>query len=361
MNTRNLLLGISISAVLIYIIIWQPQVDELFHGEVDVFEAVFGRLRIDFFLVWGVLKGVYFLPLIVAMLVTPAHVLIRSHRWVLMIAPLGRLRVRDSYSLQMVGYLANTVLPFRIGEVIRAVLLGRRINIAKSTALATVVLERVIDIICLLVVTVVVGFLFPFPQSVKQGAVIIGVGSVMLIAGIFYLAFSTEPFGGVIGRAFSLLPRKISEKVRRLTVQFADGFSMLRASHRTLPVIFESLFLWLMYGLQVFLVFVAFDFQNVYPQIATSPVLAGFVILVISAAGLSLPSAPGGVGTFHAANIFALSLFGVSTGPAAGFAAVIHIVTVLFYVVIGIPFLWREGIRFGELRHLGKNEGVKEK
>ena len=355
MNNRRIIFGIGISVFLIYLILWKPQITALLRGDLDFYQAFFGTLRIDFTLVWNTLKDVRSLPLIAGILVTPVHVLVRSHRWSKMVEPVGRLRLFDSYSLQMVGYLANAILPLRMGEVIRGILLGRRIGVSKSSALATVVLERVIDVLSLLAVTATVGFIYPFPSVIKKGVFVLGLGSVVVMFAIVYLAFAKDPLDGFIGRVLNLFPRKAAERLRGIAEKFIVGFGLLKAGRHYGVVIIESLGLWLLYALQVYFILLAFDFPRSYELIAVSPFLACFVILVLSAIGLSLPSAPGGVGTFHLANIFSLSLFGVPQSPAAGFALVIHAVTILFYLLAGIPFMLREGIGWRDLKQLERN------
>ncbi|MDP8228383.1 MAG: lysylphosphatidylglycerol synthase transmembrane domain-containing protein [Candidatus Electryoneaceae bacterium] len=355
MNNRRIILGIVFSGFLIYMILWKPQITAFIHGDQGLYHAFFGSLRIDFAHLWNTLKGIKFLPLTVGILVTPVHLLVRAHRWSVMVEPIGRLRVFDSYSLQMVGYFANAVLPLRMGELIRGILLGRRIGVSKSSALATVVVERVIDVLSMLLVTAAVGFIYPFPDFVREGVIVLGIGSVAVMIVIVYLAFMKDPLDGFIGRILNLFPQKIAEKLLEIVEQFINGFGLLKAGRRYGVVTVESLGLWVLYALQVYFILVAFDFPRDYNLIADSPYLACFVILVLSAIALSLPSAPGGVGTFHMANIFSLSLFGVPGSPAAGFALVIHAVTVLFFLVVGIPFMLREGIGWKDLRRLEQN------
>jgi uncharacterized membrane protein YbhN (UPF0104 family) len=95
-----------------------------------------------------------------------------------------------------------------------------------------------------------------------------------------------------------------------------------------------------------------------YPLIGSAPILASFVILAMNSIGVSVPSAPAGVGTFHAVLIFGLSLFDVPASEAAGFAVVIHAVTVAFYIVFGLPMMWREGLHLSELKSIKAPNGL---
>ncbi len=302
----------------------------------------------------AILREVHLAPLIICFLISPFHVLTRSHRWVLMVRNLSKLKLFDSFSLQMVGYLANSLLPLRMGDVVRGAMLAQRQKIPTSSGLGTVLIERILDMFSLLVIAAVIGFLFPFPKEMAEGAVVFGIIAAVGIIVTFYLAVDKDPFGGIVGRLLG--GGRIARLVRQKGGEFVAGFAMFRQTEHHWAIIFETLLLWAFYALQGYLILVAFDFPVLYPLIGQQPLLASFVILVISAIGIALPAAPAGVGTFHAVVIFGLSLFDVPTDQAAGFALVIHAVSVIFYIIFGLPFMWREGLHISELKGIEEAE-----
>jgi len=264
-----------------------------------------------------------------------------------MVEPIGGLRLYDSFSLQMVGYLSNAVLPLKMGELVRAVLLANRLGVSTTASLGTVLLERVVDMVMLLFIILFVSIIFPFLRALADGAVFFALLAVTGLALILYLGLAHNPFSGRIGRLIgSGRPGKL---IRHYGEKLAEGFAILRATHHFTVIALESVVIWVIYTLQEILVLLSFNFTSDYPQVAAGPVLAGLVILIINTIGLSLPSAPSSIGTFHAIAIFGLSLFDVPAEPAAGFALVIHALTFSFYLLGGFPFLWREGLRFGQL------------
>lgn len=353
MGRRQVLFGLILSLFFIYIVLWQPHLGGLLLGRRGLWDALFGTPRLDFKHIVQILGEVRMLPLLICFLLTPLHVLIRSHRWTLMVSSLGRLRVWDAFSLQMVGYFTNSVLPLRMGEVVRGVLLGSRMGITRSSGLGTVLLERVLDMISMLIVMSAVSFLYPFPRQVAEGAAAFGALATIGLVVILYLSFRRDPFGGSLGRLIG--GRRVGRVIREKGEHFAAGFALLRQTQHHFIVVLETGLLWLLYAAQGYLTLSAFDFPRQYPLIAAQPILASFVILVINSIGVSLPSGPAGVGTFHAIAIFGLSLFDVATDQAAGFALVIHAVTVIFYIFGGLPLMWREGLHIGELKRLGPN------
>lgn len=356
MKNNRFLIGISASIFFIYLIIWVPQVGGLFKGDLNLWESLFGKMRIDFGHLYCILLKVNPALLFIAFLITPVHILIRSHRWVVMIRPLGRLRLLDSYSIQMASYFTNSVLPLRVGELAKGVFLSQRLRVPISSALGTVVLERMLDMICLLLTIMIVGFLYSFSPQIKHATNILSalviIGTVILV----FLAFRGNVQQGMMGRLFSLIPAGLGVRFREIVRRFSFGLTALKSTDGFFWIAFESILLWIIYGFQVLLVMFAFGFPANYPAIGSSPILYSFILLIITAVGLAVPSAPGGVGTFHAACIFGLALFGVNTDAAAGFALVIHFITIIFYLSCGLLFLWREGWQFGQLQKLNINE-----
>lgn len=350
MNRPKILLGMLVSILFIYLIIWKPQLAAILHGQTSLGQGLFGQSRIDFGRFIVIMQEVTIWPLIVCFFLTPLHVFIRAHRWKLMVEPVGKLTLYESFSLQMVGYLANSVLPLRMGEVVRGVLLSDRLGCSKTSALGTVLVERVVDVLTMLIVTLVVATLFPFPKSVADGAIVFAIISSLGLVAVIYLGFARDPFGGMVGKMIGA--GTLGKKIREYGNKLVSGLAMLRATHHYTVISIESALLWVVYALQGFLILYSFHFMRDYPMIGSAPILATMVVLVLNAVGVSLPSAPGGVGAFHAVAIFGLSLFDVPTEPAAGFALVIHALTMVYYLTAGLPFMWHEGLRFGELKRI---------
>lgn len=350
MNSRRVFLGLILSLIFIYLIFWKPRFGAFFQGDCSILNCLFGEPRLNFELVWHYLRKTSGFPLLLCFLLSPMHTLIRSHRWVLLLEPVKKLKFIDSFSLQMVGYFTNTVFPLRIGEVAKGILLGEKLEIPRSTALATVVFERLLDILCLLIVLAVVGLTYPFPPDFRKGAIILGIAAVSVCALIIIYSFSEDPTSGFTGKLLNLLPGLMRTKVATIIHQFVHGFSILKSSRHYFLISFESLSVWVIYCLQGYFVMIAFGFHRDVPRIAEAPFTVSWVLLAITASALSIPAAPAGIGTYHAAAIFSLTLFGASVDQGAGFALVIHALTMSFYLVIGFLCMWREGLKMGELK-----------
>lgn len=369
MINRRIALGFLLSIILIYIIIWKPHISAVFAGEESFVEGLIGHPRLDFTGMWSFIKKADPVLLLMSLLIPPIQVAIRAHRWTLLVEPVGKVRLLDSFSLQMVGYFANTVLPLRAGEVIRGVLLGQRANIPRSTALATVVFERLLDILSLLALIALAGIMnmfatesvAGFKDTVGHGATVMGIGAVAVLVLIVYYTLRADPTAGLLGKFFRLLPKVARDRIEGILLRFIHGFSILKSSRSYIAISLETIVLWFLYGLQIYLVMLAFGLESLSEIIGSQPILSSVTILAICSVGLSVPSAPGGVGTFHAACIVSLSLLGITNQEsAAGFSVILHAISVSYYIFVGAFFMWREGMRLSELKQYAgkrKNHG----
>ncbi len=275
--------------------------------------------------------------------------------------------IRDSsYALQMVGYMANVVLPLRIGEIVRGALVGSRTGLSKSTGLATVVVERLLDVFSLLVLIGIAGSANAFLVSpiegfgayIGKGALVFGITAVLMSVFVAYLMLFKGPQSRLVTGLTSWLPSRLRRRLLEMMERFIAGFEILKSGRHYAVIAVETALLWVLYGLQVYLVICAFGFHHLEGLVSSAPVMASMVVLLVSAVGLSVPSAPSGVGTFHAACMLGVSLVGVADrDSAAGFAVTIHVISVVFYVVVGLIFMWREGMHLGQLKGIAERHG----
>ncbi|MBI3914552.1 MAG: flippase-like domain-containing protein, partial [Chloroflexi bacterium] len=114
----------------------------------------------------------------------------------------------------------------------------------------------------------------------------------------------------------------------------------LKSSRAAFDIALLSLGVWTMEWLSYFLMITAF---GVLPQLGVRPVAAAMMMVLINL-GIMIPAAPGGVGPYEAAGIFALGAFGVSETVAASAALATHLMQYLLITGMGLIFLWREGI-----------------
>ncbi len=264
----------------------------------------------------------------------------------------------------MIGFMINCVLPGRVGEVARPVILQKKENIPFSTGLATVVAERVFDLFMLIILFVTVlatvkidpdltiefgkynlnreTLEFIFSSMLKL--------SILLMAGIMMVSFSITRrtinrmimgMPSLLFFADTSLKEKIKEKIClhavRIVENFASGFSLVK-SPKTICICFIfSIIIWALH------VFTYYVFALGCPGVDLSfAELAA--VMVIVCFFIALPSVPGFWGLWEAGGIFAMLLFGVSYKEAAGFTLANHVVQMFPVIIIGFISAFITGV-----------------
>jgi uncharacterized protein (TIRG00374 family) len=265
----------------------------------------------------------------------------RALRWGYLLSPIKRLDLGSLFSSLMIGYAANVVLPAHLGEFLRSYVLGRKGHVSASSALATIVVERIIDVLSLLALTYGTILLLPVPRWLSRGGHIIFVASV----GVLVFILGCKIFWVQIRRIFEVRLNKYSHvlqsKIRHVVEGFLSGIVPLRRRLDYFLVLKDSVLIWLCYGLFFHLCLVAFGFFRSYDL----PWYSSLVLLIATTIGIMIPSSPGYIGTYHYLCQLALGYFGVPPGPALSFALIVHGLSVLPPVLVGLILANREGLK----------------
>ena len=279
----------------------------------------------------------------------------RSLRWQFLLEPVSRIPVARLFPVVTVGYMANNLLPARLGEIARAYYLERREGLSTSTGLATVVVERIYDGLTLLfLVALAVPFLIfgglvdgSGTTSEITWAIVGGITALVFITAIVVLTLiALKPgFGGFIERLANLLPKPLRPKARELISLFIEGLSVLREPRRHLGLFLLSLPVWLLEGSMYLIVALSFDLPSYFePAAMVIPVV--ILVTAVSNLATSIPSSPGSLGTFEAPAVAALALVGLGAGTNGGegvagaYAVLVHVTALLPVTVLGLLYLW---------------------
>ena len=303
------------------------------------------------------LGGARPLPLVGLVLVTLAAYVVRAWRWGGLLAPLGRVRLADLFSATMVGFASSLIVP-RSGELLRPWLISRRHSIPTSAGFATIVIERLIDLITVLVLFALCLFVLPRPamqiesplmDMLKLAGAIAGVAALGLLAFLLALHANARPIVGGLERVLAGAPNWISKPFGRILRSFSDGLAVLRAPAPQLArIILQSLAVWLLTALGFHLNHIALSIDL--------PFHITFLLVAFLAVGEAIPT-PGLVGGFHAFYLLALSeVYGIdrTTAAAAGIAA--HALTTIPVLVVGFALLGREGLSLGRAVEAARDE-----
>ncbi|GMT42509.1 MAG: membrane protein [bacterium] len=274
----------------------------------------------------------------------------RALRWRCILEPLKRIKITSLMSALYIGVMGNMVFPMRIGEIMRAYLISKKERISVSGTFATIMLERCFDFLAMFVILILV-LVFANPVSISgdiwrdlkfAGAFVVS-GLIISFTIFYMMAGGDNILNRVLYWLLGLLPQKATDKLTGIFESFRNGFQALNKGGHVLAIFLYNAGVWVcittVYCL--FLPMFGMDWS-----LEISSVMTLFVIF-----GVMVPSSPGWIGPYHAAVIFALSLYGVDSGKALGMAVLIHLTGFTFTVIIGIICLYREKVSLREIGH----------
>jgi uncharacterized protein (TIRG00374 family) len=272
--------------------------------------------------------------------------LLRALRWRYLLAPIAEVDLAVLFSSLSIGYMANTFLPAHLGEIVRAWHAQKKAGIAASSVFATIVVERLIDVVSLLLLLGLALMVFPFPGWVRKSGVVMLLLVGALSALLLWMKKYRRRAMAISGRLLRPLPAAAATRIKGYLEQFLDGVVPLRRGGDYLVVTFLSLLIWGSYALTFQLLFHAFAFVEKYHL----PWSAALVAMVITTISVVVPSSPGYVGSYHFLCQLALGLFAIPRGPALSYAFVLHAVSVFPVFFLGLFLLGRERISFKALQ-----------
>jgi uncharacterized protein (TIRG00374 family) len=269
-----------------------------------------------------------------------AYLLARAVRWRILLGP--QVSLARSFWVTNIGYLVSNVLPFRLGDPARAVVIGRGGEVSIAASLSTVVVERVLD---MLAVVAMLGMVAPFVAGSGE-AVSAGIlaGGLALVASAVLLLMAFRPDWGrrAIRWGLARVPRLDAERWARALDGLFDGLAPLRSGRRGLALILWSAIAWAFVVLTYWALLRAF-----LPQ---PPFLAAPFLVCILGLGMAIPSSPSAVGVFHAIARYGLTIpFQVPTDQAVTAAFAIHAFQYLLVAILGLIGLAQESLTLGRV------------
>ena len=289
--------------------------------------------------------------LLPAVMITLAILVVKGVRWQLLFRPEHHLPFAPVFTALCAGYLASNVLPARLGEVVRVVLLATEEPVGVARAVSTIVVERLLDILSVMIILVLLLPFITLPPAMNWAARSLGILALVGYAVLLLFSFWRER---VLRWARSLL-RHITFLDRPAVYQalghLIDGFATLRG-RLGLVLIALSLLSWFGSVAVGWCVAQAFDMSV--------PVTAIAFALVVVALGMVVPSSPGYIGVFHYLVTVALAPFGVPKDLALSFALVWHGLNYVVLSVVGLVAMAIHGTSLGQVMQRWRERGKAE-
>ena len=283
--------------------------------------------------------------------------LFRSWRWGFLLRRAGRPSAWNLNAATSIGFAASTLLPARAGEIVRPVALAKTANLPVAPCLASIALERLIDLVTVVLLFVVYALAWAPAMTgeaagrfllLRRSAIVAGAGTLAGLVVLGFLAAKPERTDRFVKPLLRPLPPKIGARIEAILLSFLDGLGSLGTARDVAVVAASSLFLWLLICVQIHATLRAFDLVFAFP--------VTFFVLTWAILGLFIPT-PGGVGGYHTAIAYSLTgFYGVARDTAGAFALVSHALSFVPITVVGLLFLLAGGLSLKSLREEGEKE-----
>lgn len=308
--------------------------------------------------VWAVLRQSNLALFLLAAACATLSFPIRAWRWRYILEPTaGTLPFGPLWRATAIGMMVNNVSPARAGELARAWVVSRETGrLSFTAALASLVVDRVFDLLVVLLLLLIVVSMPQFPAGAMVGSwsvskvLIVGVGVALsallvLVLAALYPDRVVRLWEHALGR---VAPR-IMERGRVILLSFGAGLGVLRDLRRSAIVFFWALVMWLLNGTSFWIAFKAVGIE--------APFSAALFLQSLLAFAVAVPSAPGFFGPFEAASKVALSVYGIDETLAVSYALGYHLLGWIPITVIGFWYLGKMGLHLGELGDAGRGAG----
>ena len=246
----------------------------------------------------------------------------------------SRIRRGKLLAALLISYALNTILPARLGELARAYVIGETEKLSKSLALSTIVVEKVLDVLTLLLFLVLLLPFVSLPSWIRQPALLMAPLFLVLLALIIALAYQRSRALALAGFILRRVPRLDADRLLGTLGSALSGFDALNSVRANLVLWGWSLIVWATSGLFILTVMLAFHID--------APPAAAFLLLCVTSLGMTVPSSPGYIGVYHWLVVSTLLIFGVERELAISFAFALHALTFVPLTLLGIFYMMRE-------------------
>ena len=320
------------------------------------FLAVFIWLFVDFDTISDVLTEANYLYVAPSLAFYFVAVWFRSERWKFLLRPLIGVPQKSIYSVVVVGYMANNLIPVRIGEVVRSYYLSLRESCSAPAAFGTVAVERATDVLALLFFLAAAGLIGTvgveravgdISSDVPGGAAMLAMVALLPFLSVFgaILVISTASRTTVLGwidRFMFMLGRGLRDRLLGIADRLIEGLTVVSSPSDMAKVFAWSIPVWASEATMYYLIAIGFDLRPIFDSQVE---FIAAILVFTAAANLAgvLPSTAGSWGPFDFFGAAALVALGIGQEVAAAYALTVHVVLWLPPTVVGAVLLVMDG------------------
>lgn len=300
--------------------------------------------------IWQAMLKVNYLWLIPAVLVYIVGIWVRAMRWQYILKPVKHCPIKSLFPIYIISYMANNILPLRMGDLYRAYIAGRKEGVSKTAALTTVAVERVFDGLTMLLFLVIGSLFFPFSEDIK---IVIRYGAYGFV-GMLVLCYLALWKRALAEKTFSWfvvkLPERFHAGLQKVFNSVFDGLAVLKGPRDLFMVTVLSIITWLIEASMFDLVLRGFSLNL--------PFHASLSTLAVVNLGIIIPAGPGYFGPFEyfcslvlgPRGYGAVAQYGITEEISKAYALVLHVIGQwLPSTLLGLYYMWREHIAFKEV------------
>jgi uncharacterized protein (TIRG00374 family) len=286
-------------------------------------------------------------------LITFIAFFLRAVRWKVLLSPLKAFPLSLIFKATMIGFMCNYTLPARVGEVVRAYLIGTRGNISKSAAFATIIVERVMDLFTLSFFATIILIFFPLPLYLKRIGLTVFILNVLIFVFLVIIHKKSISFIRIIEKPLTIFGDGAKKKIKILLSAFIEGLEILGDPSSFLTAAGISFGIWVITGLLFYVLFFSLSIRL--------PLYAAFLDMVILTFGIMIPSTAGFIGTFQFFVKEGLMIFNIDPNVALGYSILLYATQFLLVVGVGLISLWLWGLNFKDLKTKASSYNLLEK
>lgn len=265
----------------------------------------------------------------------------RAVRWKEILRPVRSVTVYGAFSASAIGFMTNNVLPLKVGEVVRAFALSRREAVPLTSSVSSIVIDRILDGTTIAAMGLAAMFFLPLPRFVQAAAGLMAVAFLSLAPLLVWAARHRENAERIEAWLLDRLPDRFRSRASGTLGRFVEGLSVLTDVRGLVRIALWTAPIWILW--------VGYYAVGIWALGWTLPWYAAFVLVVIVAFAMALPSLPGAVGTFQVACVLGLKIFGVEKQDAITYAIVFHAIQYVVMTALGLLCLAGEGWGFRDI------------
>lgn len=320
---------------------------------VSLFFMVLLLTKIDFLLLGSALRSADYRYVLLAVCFTFFSYFLRAVRWRYLLIHEKTVPLSSLFPATIIGYMANNLLPARLGEFVRAYTLAEREQLETPSVFASLVIDRLFDGFSVLLLLTVTLFTLRLPAGMDDAALALRVGGAIMfllycavVLFLYLLKRQTMRTLSAVGYVLKPFPKRFSDTLIPLLGSFIGGIRLSQRMGHGVALVATSAGIWLFCLLSVDMTLRSFNVHL--------PVTASIFILILLVFAVMVPASPGYIGTYHYACYKGLSVFGVPETTSVSVALIMHGTGFFPVIIAGVYYLWKNKISLNELQGVEK-------